>query len=275
MVRVRQRAIYGSDDRKDIYAVTNSRALPLVEASLALVESADLSQTSEGSWVLRTSLYKEAYQLCASEPFASQPIGCFCSGVLVAADVVATAGHCVKNTADLSHIRFVFGFRMLNAQSARTTFPDNDVYIGVDVIGRKLTSDGTDWTLVRLERPVVRRQPVPFRQSGKISDQEPVFVVGHPCGLPQKLAGGARVRNNAPPAYFVANLDTYGGNSGAPVFSARSYQLEGLLVRGQTDFVSLGSCFVSLVFPTTGPGGEDVTRSTEFAKLVEGKQRDD
>ena len=82
------------------------------------------------------------------------------------------------------------------------------------------------------------------------------------------MAGGARVRNNSPASYFVANLDTYGGNSGSPVFSGKSYRLEGLLVRGQTDFVSTGSCYISLAYPTTGAGGEDVARTTEWTAAM-------
>jgi hypothetical protein len=126
---------------------------------------------------------------------------------------------------------------------------------------------------VRLDRPVVGRTPVRLRGSGKVKSDERVFVIGHPCGLPQKLARGARVRNNTHAAYFVANLDTYGGNSGSPVFNGGSYQLEGILVRGQKDFVKAGSCYVSLVYPTTGSGGEDVTRTTEWAPSVPKTQR--
>lgn len=39
---------------------------------------------------------------------------------------------------------------------------------------------------------------------------------------------GFRMRNNSPASHFVANLDAYGGNSGSPVFSGKSYELEGL-----------------------------------------------
>ena len=65
--------------------------------------------------------------------------------------------------------------------------------------------------------------------------------------------------------FFVANLDTYGGNSGSPVFNAASYKVEGILVRGENDFVTNGTCYVSLVCPTTGCRGEDVTRATVWA----------
>jgi hypothetical protein len=52
------------------------------------------------------------------------------------------------------------------------------------------------------------------------------------------------------------------------VWNAATRTLEGLLVRGQTDFVRVGSCNVSKVFPTTGSQGEDVTRSTVWAAKV-------
>jgi hypothetical protein len=263
-----QRSIYGVDDRKETYEIKEARARALIDASLALVERADLQETADGQWTLRTSSYKREYNLCSSETFAAQPLGCFCSGVLVAPDIVATAGHCVKGNADLDHIRFVFGFHMVDGDTPRTTFPADDVYRGKEVIGRRYTPDRTDWALVRLDRVVVDRKPVAFRAEGKVKSDEPVFVIGHPCGLPQKIARGARVRSNSAASYFVANLDTYGGNSGSPVFSAKSYRLEGLLVRGQTDFVSTGSCYVSMAYPTTGAGGEDVSRTTEWTAAM-------
>ena len=266
-----QRAIYGVDDRKEAFEIPAS-ARQLAAASVALVQASDLRRSS-GGWRLATTSFKEEYELCPQEKFGSQPLGCFCSGVLVAPDVIATAGHCIEKAADLATTRFVFGFRMLDRKKARTTFPDDDVYTGTKILGRRLSEDGTDWAVIRLDRPVVGRKPVKFRSSGKVSDTEPLFVIGHPCGLPQKYAAGATVQQNSRRVYFVANLDTYGGNSGSPVFGARSRTLEGLLVRGQTDFVKVGSCHVSQVFPTTGAGGEDVTRSTVWSKVVGAKGR--
>jgi Trypsin-like peptidase domain len=264
----RQRVIYGTDNRKDLYQLKSSRVQAIANAVVALVKTTDLTRESDGSYTLATEPYSEAYQLCGSEPFVSQPIGCFCSGFLVAPDIVATAGHCVKNQADLANIRFVFGFRMTDAEHARTNFPADDVYAGASLIGRQLAQDGTDWAVVRLERAAVGRKPVKFRTSGKVGNTQALFVVGHPCGLPQKYAPGARVRDNTPAPFFAANLDTYGGNSGSPVFNASSGTVEGILVRGENDFVSNGTCYVSLVCPTTGCRGEDVTRSTVWASKV-------
>jgi len=64
-----------------------------------------------------------------------------------------------------------------------------------------------------------------------------------------------------------ANLDTYGGNSGSPVFNSESI-VEGMLVRGETDFVTQDDRMISLVCPITGREGENCTRITEFVALV-------
>jgi Trypsin-like peptidase domain len=267
-LRRRQRVVYGVDDRKDLYQVTRKKVLEAADAVAALVEAANLTENADGTFSLATEPYKTEYHLCSGEPFASQSTGCFCSGFLVAADVVATAGHCVKSASDLGGIRFVFGFRMLNASAARTTFQPADVYRGVELLGREELGSGPDWALVRLDRPVVGRTPLRVRTSGKIRNSQSVFVIGHPSGLPTKYADGAQVRDNTPNAFFVANLDTYGGNSGSPVFNKQSAWVEGILVRGEQDYVSNGTCNVTLVCPSTGCRGEDVTRSTVWAGTI-------
>ena len=41
------------------------------------------------------------------------------------------------------------------------------------------------------------RGPVKLRASGKVATGQKLFVIGHPCGLPQKYAPGAEVRHNS------------------------------------------------------------------------------
>ena len=40
------------------------------------------------------------------------------------------------------------------------------------------------------------------------------------------------------------------------------------MVRGDTDFIRTGNCYISNSCPTTGCRGEDVTRTTEFSEHV-------
>jgi V8-like Glu-specific endopeptidase len=268
MLRDHQRAIYGTDDRRDVFQIRTVDIRALADSVAALVEASNLRKTADGRYRLKTTTYQEDYELCDGEPFASQPLGCFCSGFLVAPDVVATAGHCVRSSIGARRTRFVFGFHMLDHARGRTTFRKRDVYSGLALLAREEDEAGADWALVQLDRPVVGRRPLRVRSAGKIADGRPLFVIGHPNGLPAKFADGARVRGNRRRAFFVANLDTYGGNSGSPVFDGRSTVVEGILASGEDDFVRHGDCFVSLVCPDTECRGEAVTRATLWADRI-------
>ncbi len=267
-LRDHQRAIYGTDNRQDIFQVEPRELVALADAVVALVEAPKLRARGTGRYRLTTTTYQDDYELCDGEPFASQPLGCFCTGFLVAPDVIATAGHCVRSSKGARRTRFVFGFRMLDRDRARTEFAARDVYRGTELLARQEEGNGADWALVQLDRPVVGRTPLRVRSSGKIADDRAVFVIGHPSGLPAKLADGANVRSNRRRDFFVANLDTYGGNSGSPVFDRRTRVVEGILVRGEQDYVARGDCYVSLVCPDGGCQGESVTRSTVWADRI-------
>lgn len=262
-----QRVIYGSDNRVDAYAITSRSVLRDADSVVALFSASDIQDNGDGTATLRTENYGARYGLCQREPFRQQPTGAFCSGFLVAPTVMATAGHCV-NTNTLRDVRFVFGFRMTSATQAQTTVPMTEIYRGVRLVGREEEGQGPDWALVELDRPVTGHRVVRIRQTGKVKDGQAVHVIGHPAGLPAKYAPGAVVRNNQPGPFFVANLDTYGGNSGSPVFNSTTHMVEGILVRGETDFISEGNCRVSLVCPSSGCRGEDCTRTTVFARRL-------
>ena len=262
-----QKVIYGTDDRVDVFQLPAGPNLDDVGSVVALFDAADVTDNGNGTSTLQTQNFGAAHNLCAGERFRDQPTGAFCSGFLVAPDIIATAGHCV-NAGNVTNRRFVFGFRMRNATTAETVINNGEIYRGVAIIGRQEVGNGPDWALVRIDRPVTNHRIVRIRRTGRIGDTQAVHVIGHPSGLPTKFAGGAVVRDNQPNAFFVASLDTYGGNSGSPVFNSGTHEVEGILVRGEADFVQQGNCQVSLVCPTTGCRGEDCTRTTEFANLV-------
>ncbi len=192
----------------------------------------------------------------------------------MAKDLIATAAHCVENPDDLKSIRFVFGFRMKNETEGPMVIDNSDIYEGDNIVKRVFDDNGPDWAIIKLKSSVVGdHKPVILRRSGKISDNESVYVIGHPVGLPTKFADGANVRNNNNESFFVCNLDTYGGNSGSPVFNSTTHELEGILVRGETDFiVTENGCRKSNVCPQNDPNlvcrGEDCTRSSEFGDFV-------
>ena len=94
-LRDTQEVIYGVDDRVDIFAVTDAALLQDADCLVALFDAADVTDNGDGTSTVATSNFGTSRNLCAGEPFRDQPIGAFCSGFLVAPDLVATAGHCV------------------------------------------------------------------------------------------------------------------------------------------------------------------------------------
>lgn len=266
-LRDAQKLVYGVDDRLDMYQVTDPDILLRAEAVAALVDMVRLTDNGDGTSTLLTALFRSTHLLCEGERFRDQPVAPHCTGFLVAPDIIATAGHCI-NQNNLAQTRFVFGFRMLTADKARIVVDNANIFKGIAILGREEVGAGADYALVRLDRPATGRPVLAIRRTVKIDDTQAVYVMGHPSGLPLKYAPGANVRDNSNASFFVANLDTYGGNSGSPVFNADDGAVEGILVRGDTDFVRVGNCYVSNVCPTTGCRGEDVTRTTVFAEHV-------
>ncbi|XXX76125.1 serine protease [Sorangium sp. So ce134] len=258
---------YGREDREDLFRL--HQPPPHADAVAAIFDRARVSDSRDGTSTLRTIAARVRFGLGPEEPFAAQPSGASATGFLVSPRVIATAAHCVEEI-ELSHIRFVFGFRMVDAATAQLVVPNHDVYSAARILALRHDPQGADWALVELDRDVAGRKPAPIRRSGRVGDGAKLYVLGHPCGLPLKYADNALVRDNQPAPFFVANLDTYVGNSGSPVFNAETNEVEGVLSRGGRDFMLAEEGYVSMVFPDSGGRGEDCTRTTEFAALVPG-----
>lgn len=262
-----QKVIYGTDDRMDFFQINDADVQKSVSGVASLIDMVDIEDNGDGTSTIRTVRFGDAQRLCAGERFANQPTSPFCSGFLVGKQLLATAGHCIDGN-NLARTRFVFGFVMIDRNTPNVIVQNSDIYCGASIVAHRLESAGADYAVIKLDRPVTGRAVLPLRRTGKIADGRQVYVIGHPSGLPLKYAPGAIVRDNDEDAFFVANLDTYGGNSGSPVFDEETHQVEGILVRGETDFVLVGTCRVSNVCSTSGCRGEDVTRTTEFAAFI-------
>jgi hypothetical protein len=254
-----QKGIYGGDDRVE---VKDAPAGPRLNgtAVAAVVSAETLDPTSSG-WRLAEHVpsFERRAHVCPEEPFREQPAAAECTAFLTKANVVVTAAHCVAGDR-LDQWRFVFGYQL---QSATAGFSSAAVYSGKRIVGRAERSDGTDWAVVELDRAVVGINPLRCDQADSVRQGAGVYVIGCPAGLPLKYAGNAAVRSFDPDRpYFVTNLDTYGGNSGSPVFSASTDKVIGILVRGDPDFSRHDprGCARSLVCPNTGCGGEEVMR---------------
>jgi len=77
------------------------------------------------------------------------------------------------------------------------------------------------------------------------------------------------VRDASPRYFFKTDLDTFGGNSGSAVFNARTNLIEGILVRGDVDFVkSPAGCKVASVVAQDAGNGESVTKISALESYI-------
>lgn len=254
--------IYGDDNRQDLFQVTDQMKYLSSKSTVALMNKANLEPLDSNNTRIKSRSYSKTYQLCTEEPFFEQEVAAFCSGFLVGPQTVVTAGHCVR-AETCESTRFVFGFAITTAGQSPHSVPNENVFSCASVThSQQFKEEGPDFAVVTLDRTVTGYTPLSLRTQGEVQNSEPLFVIGHPAGLPTKVAGGAKVREINHEAYFVANLDTYGGNSGSAVFNENTGEVEGILVRGELDYVTKkgSNCQISNVCKDDGCQGEHVTK---------------
>lgn len=267
--RSKEEVIYGDDNRADYYAETDLALRTLSESTVALISANQLGPEVGGLRRINGSNYGTSLGLCSDERFVEQNTAAFCSGFLVAPDIVVTAGHCVTDLKDCTTTSYAFGFALTMPGVQPTSLPASEVYSCKELIHSQHPSNGADFAIIRLDRPVANHRPLAMRTSGDVAVGDSLAVMGYPEGLPLKIAAGAAVRAVADPAFFRANLDTYGGNSGSAVVNTLTHEIEGVLVRGEQDFEwPAGSCARSYRCKDDACRGEDVTRISEVLKLL-------
>jgi V8-like Glu-specific endopeptidase len=267
--KVSERVIYGVDNRIDVYQESDQSWKDLAASTVAIMDDSSLKITGTNYTVSGSSL-GASQGVCKTEPFYEQQTAAFCSGSLIAPDIIMSAGHCVRTQSACEGIKFVFNYAYRAKGVAPTTVSQDDVYSCKELIHSELNSTtSSDFSLVRLDRKVIGHAPLTVRQKDQVTVGNDLTVIGHPSRLPTKISDGAKVRDTTAKTFFVANLDTYGGNSGSAVFNSSTGVVEGILVRGATDYVYKNGCYVSNVCPADGCRGEDVTRVSEIFNYLD------
>ncbi|NOK00235.1 MULTISPECIES: trypsin-like serine protease [Myxococcus] len=258
--------VYGTDHRTDVYAYPASALRTRAEKStVALMSPSDFNASNPNNVTFNGSTLQSAYNLCSTQRFLNDPTPAFCSGTLIDDDLVLTAGHCITSASACANTRFVFNFYRTSA-TALQTVTTADIFSCQSIVARQqstVNGRNLDFAVVRLDRPATPRfEPAPIRPGNTaLPLNTSVSVIGSGSGIPFKIDDGGWVRDARAGTldYFVANTDTFGGNSGSGVYENNGVTVAGILVRGVTDYVSQGSCNVVNQCTDTGCGGESIT----------------
>jgi V8-like Glu-specific endopeptidase len=263
--------IYGVDDRTDIFESSDALMKELSLSTAAMIPNDNIFYHN-GLYTIKSETLTDR-GICKNERFSNQLIASKCSGFLVSPDTIVTAGHCINSVEDCENVLWVFDYANITEEKSAFTFKPNQVFHCTKLIARKKDEKTlNDYSVMKLDRAVLDRQPLKYRTSGKVSDDASITVIGYPSGLPAKIASGAVVRNNKNPIYFVTNADTFNLNSGSAVIDSKTGLVEGILVRGDTDYMhsiegNSNSCLMTVHRDSTGGRGEDVTRITNIKAL--------
>jgi V8-like Glu-specific endopeptidase len=284
--RAGNKIIFGEDDRVEYFQAPEGFR-EAADSVVSLWRSHQLKREHpDQPYSLAMSNYGESFNLCPGVRFAEQSIGAFCSGALVGEDLVLTAGHCIKDETVCKNTKFVFGFGVKGeGEAAPGQVPESDVYGCAEIIkrdwtnytvsqngGPQHTTYGDDFALVRLDRKVTGRKPLAVARDGGIKKGDAVMTMGHPSGLPLKISTFATVVKpvGEHARFFVTNLDSFGGNSGGPVFNAATGLIAGVLVRGDADsfLQTFEGCTIFHVKPQNAGAGVSVNKLDKVLELI-------
>ncbi len=243
--------VYGKDNRYETIEYPDRLFREKAHSVAGMVRTRslrpDFAQDPENFTTFFKKTASRAYGVCRDEPYADQNILPICTGFLVGEDILVTAGHCVTEETPCESYSWVFGYN-----EGTTRFANEDIYRCKEVLSHELVDEKyklKDYTVLRLDRKVEGRAPLKFRRKGKPNWGEELVIIGHPYGLPQKIADGAKVKSGnllgafkpistfmRKQDFFISNLDSFVGNSGSPVFNRESGEVEGILIEGADDF---------------------------------------
>ncbi len=204
-------------------------------AVAAMVASYKISLAPNGhDYNLKYQTLNDYENLCSGELYEHQQAAARCSGALISDDLILTAAHCINAEADCADNLWLFDYYEGNDN---VNIKKERVFRCKEIIYKEFNSvTGMDYVVIRLDRST-NRTPLNIESIRAINADDKLAALGFPSGVPMKRTDAGSVYAISPELpYIVANLDTFGGNSGSPVFDQNSGELLGLLVRGAKDY---------------------------------------
>lgn len=241
-------AVYGTDDRE--YVTSSSpKEIQELAKSTAILVSSDLVDQGLLFTKIKAMPIQKNFSFCPNERFSEALFTAACTGFLVAPDLLVTAGHCIQGDLDCFGKKIIFEVSSKNQSKDGYRVYSKNVFSCKEIVAQNANND-EDYALIRLERKASGRKSLRLNTKGKITDDSKVFMLGHPLGMPLIYSKSVGITKNDNENLFQVPLDSFEGNSGSPVFNAKTLEVEGILVNGQSDlfFDSQKGCYRNTVY---------------------------
>ena len=228
------RAIFGKDDRQELFSVPDRWRE--IGRSLAGKVSVDHITDRGSSWELHGDPLSA--KECPGNRFADQITVPSCTGFLVKPDLLVTAAHCIKAQEDCDNFKWVFEYALASQSDKNYTKVGADrVYQCKKIVARNYQNFGDiDYAILQLDRPVEGRKPLKLALNSQPAVGTGLVNIGNSNGLPLKFKDSAPILHIKPSGQaFDSEMDTFGGDSGSPVFDSATGEVLGITSSGHAD----------------------------------------
>lgn len=201
--------------------------------------------------------------LCDSVRFKHQGTVQGRTGFLIKDGLIVTARHGFKphtqtspkgiyQLFDVSEKVFVLGYRHTEPGSTKILISKDSVFKCLSAIGpENPKNDETDWCVIKITPTKVSKSLLgkvskfyipPEGHNGKLEilyklrkGSFPIYTLGHPFGLPLKFTNDGFYLGMTNTEIHRNDLDLFPGNSGSPVFDAKTNYLVGIATQTQVE----------------------------------------